>query len=96
MRKITSEVVGAFNNRNRKSSGNTMTDGTSLFLHGNKIAEWRENEELWITNAGWPSVTTRERLNGLDGVRLCQRRGVQYLNGAPWDGAWTRVHQIAI
>jgi len=33
-------------------------------LHGNKIAEWRENG-LHMSLAGWNTVTTRERLNGI-------------------------------
>lgn len=69
---------------------NTHTDGTALFLHGNKIAEWRGGE-LWITNAGWSSNTTKERLNGLPGVRIFQKAGQWFLNEAKWDGSWVKV-----
>lgn len=69
---------------------NSETDGTSLWLFGNKIAEWRHGE-LCITNAGWKTKTTKERLNGLDGVGITQFRGEWYLNGTLWDGSWIQV-----
>ena len=65
MRKITSDVCGAFVNGVARSSGNTSTDGDVLLLHGNRIA-WRNDDgSIVATLAGWPTVTTRERLNGL-------------------------------
>ncbi len=90
MRLVTKLVTEAFLNHKAKSVSNTSTDGAALFLHGNRIAEWR-GDELWITNAGWQSTTTKERLNGLPGVSICQKAGVWYLNGAPWDGTWVKV-----
>ena len=36
-----------------------------LYLHGNLIAEYTNATGLRITLAGWPTVTTRERLNTL-------------------------------
>ena len=91
MRKITTATAGAFEARRKLTQGNTHTDGQALYLHGNKIAEWR-GAELWITLAGWPTVTTRERLNGLRGVSVSQRAGVQQLNGEAWSGDWHRVN----
>lgn len=90
MRKITSEVVYYFNNRQAKKISNTSTDGDGYYLHGNKIAEWRNND-LWITNAGWTSNTTKERLNGLNGVSVTQKNWQWYLNGKEWDGSWVKV-----
>lgn len=90
MRKVTREVCGAFMNRRALRLSNTETDGTSLWLFGNKIAEWR-NGHLCITNCGWQSRTTQERLNGLDGVHITQRNFVWYLNGTEWDGRWIQV-----
>jgi hypothetical protein len=90
MRKITDKIVGAFNNREKKSSGNTVSTGDALFLHGNKIAEWR-GTELWITNAGWFSNTTKERVNDIFGVSICQKDYTWFLNGQSWDGEWTKV-----
>ena len=67
-----------------------MTDGEALFLHANKIAEFRA-DGLWITTAGWDTNTTRERLNGLHGVSVYRRKGELFLNGKAWDGEWTNV-----
>ena len=51
-----------------------------LRLHDNLIAEWIDvalphSMNLRITLAGWPTVTTRERLNGLL-TELGKREGV--------------------
>jgi hypothetical protein len=90
MRKITREIVNAFQNSRSLTIGNSRTNGESLWLFGNKIAEIRR-DGLWITNAGWDSVTTKERLNGLSGVHIQQRRGVWLLNDRVWDGRWVNV-----
>lgn len=90
MRKITEEVVGAFERMTPRTLGNTHTDGMSLFLHGNEIAR-HTTEGIKITNAGWMSNTTKERLNGLRGVSISQKKGVWYLNGKEWDGEWVLV-----
>lgn len=94
MRKVTQSVSSAFIERKVKSVGNSVSTGSQYILHGNIIAEWRQ-QVLYITNAGWPSVTTRERLNALPGVSVTQRKHVQYLNGKPWDGKWTRMGTMA-
>lgn len=90
MRKVTQEVCMAFMQGRRKTRGNTRTDGGSLYLFNNKIAEWRGGD-LFISLAGWDTVTTRERLNGLPGVSLTRRRGRTLFNNIPWDGEWARV-----
>lgn len=69
-----------------------MTDGETLFLHANPIARHTE-KGLEITDAGWDTNTTRERLNGLRGVRVYRRKGQLILNGKEWDGAWVNVSQ---
>ena len=57
-----------------------------LYLHGHLIAyyndrprvltmSWHDKKGLYITLAGWPTVTTRERLNGLL-TELGKREGV--------------------
>lgn len=87
MRKITNEVVSAFLAGKKKTSGNTATDGTILTLHGNLIAERMPDGSIYATLAGWPTVTTRERLNGLSellGVsRFSQLKHVQYFGDKP-------------
>jgi len=92
MRQITFDIVNAFEGRRAKKINNSETDGTSLWLFGNKIAEWRE-DGIWITDAGWQSKTTKERLNGLTGVSIQQRAGNWYLNGNFWQGEWTSVNE---
>lgn len=46
---------------------------------------------MFITIAGWNSVTTRERLNGLSEIRLGTKKGQLYLNNIPWDGKLTNI-----
>lgn len=84
MRKITREAGAAFLARRAFKSGNTKTDGTTLYLHGNAIARWINADTYEVTLAGWPSATTRERLNYLPGVSAYQRKGEQILNGGKW------------
>lgn len=90
MRKITKEIVAAFMNHETKRIGNSDTDGTVIYLHGNKIAV-HTNEGIKVTTAGWNTPTTRERLNGIPGVRVNVMQGQLYLNDRPWDGSWTEV-----
>jgi hypothetical protein len=91
MRKITREIIAAFMNRYEKRIGNSYTDGTTLFLHDNAIAKWDEEGRLWVTNAGWKSATTKERLNGIPGVKVYQKDFTWYLNGWRWNGQWVRI-----
>jgi len=63
-----------------------------LRLHGNDIAQFHWGEGiLLISHAGWPTVTTKSRLNALPGVHIEQRKKVWYLNGEEWDGDWTII-----
>lgn len=82
MRKITLEVCKALLAGKAKRLGNTETDGTHLYLHGNLIALRNDCGDYVGSLAGWPTSTTRERLNGLcslldGGGRFYQRRGEQ-------------------
>lgn len=97
MRKITKEATTAFLNRQiYTKSGNTkVTESFGVFylrLHGNIIAELYPNNTLKVTNAGWFSNTTRERLNGLPDVYVQQKNWVWYLNGEQWDGSLTKIN----
>ena len=89
-RKITEESVAAFYNREKFNKSNMSVeitdDGRTLLkLHGNTIAG-RDADGVWITDAGWPTRTTFERLNGLDDVYVNTKKGQTYLNGEEWDG----------
>jgi hypothetical protein len=80
MRQVTEKIVGAFLRNEYRRIGNTWTDGRTIWLHGHAIAEFR-TDGLWITNAGWPTPTTKERLNGIPDVSIVQKKGQWYLNG---------------
>lgn len=56
--------VKAFLNNEKISLGNTKTDGSNLYLHGNMIAH-KENNNIIISLCGWNSHTTKDRLNEL-------------------------------
>ena len=91
MRKITKESINAFMNAESFNKANmsveVLPNVTILKLHGNAIA-YRYNDPkrtLSITNAGWFSNTTKERLNGLPGVRISQTNFEWFLNGVRWD-----------
>lgn len=92
MRKITEESINAFMNAKKFSKQNMVVEVlpnvTILKLHNNAIA-YRYNDPertLSITNCGWFSITTKERLNGLPNVSVHQQKGIWYLNDEEWDG----------
>jgi hypothetical protein len=95
MRKITQESVDKFLSRETFKKSNMEVDQCfgqyRLKLHGNTIAVLDEFNMLSISNAGWESNTTKERLNGLPHVRINQKKFQWYLNGNEWNGEWTRV-----
>jgi hypothetical protein len=95
MRKITQESVDKFLSREPFKKSNMEVDQCygqyRLKLHSNTIAVLDEFNMLSISNAGWESNTTKERLNGLPHVRINQKKFVWYLNGVEWNGEWTRV-----
>jgi hypothetical protein len=91
MKKVTKEIVDAFLNGKYKKVGNSESSGGDLFLHHNKIAYFDIDGFLWISNAGWESNTTKERLNALPNVRINQKDFVWYLNGKAWGGGWTKI-----
>ena len=94
-RKITQESIDKFLSRETFKKSNMEVDQCygqyRLKLHGNTIAVLDEFNMLSISNAGWESNTTKERLNGLPHVRIHQRKFQWYLNGNEWNGEWTRV-----
>lgn len=90
MRKITKQSLSAFFAGVNFSSGNmTVHDHgqvVEMRLHGNLIAERvKITGEVFISDAGWQTVTTKDRLNaichhlGADGIS--QRQWVWYRNG---------------
>ena len=79
MRKVTQKIAKAFNDGRTLTIGNTRTDGKSVWLHGNEIVRKDNDGATEISFAGWPTVTTRERLNAFAPVR--QHKGEQLLFG---------------
>lgn len=104
MRKITTQAVNAFLNSQSFNSGNTrvtvtesdLNQYTTLSLHGHEIAHRIQNLHtgsvlIEISNAGWFSNTTKERLNGIPWVSIYQKKGVWYLNDNAWNGEWITI-----
>tara|TARA_R100000654_G_scaffold3173_2_gene10982 strand:- start:142 stop:438 length:297 start_codon:yes stop_codon:yes gene_type:complete len=92
MRQITNDSINAFMNAKPFSRQNmsveVLPNVTILKLHNNAIAYKYNNPErtLSITNCGWFSKTTKERLNGLPNVYINQKNFEWFLNGKKWDG----------
>ena len=92
MRQITSDSINAFMSARKFNRQNmsveVLPNVTILKLHNNAIA-YKYNDPkqtLSITNCGWFSNTTKERLNGLPNVNICQKNFEWFLNGKKWDG----------
>ena len=92
MRKITSEAVEALMNGYDYKCSNTKVEDHAMYLHGNKIA-WRVKGMLFISNCGYFTTVTKERLNGLPNVTIQQIRGEWYLNGKKWNGKAIRIRR---
>ncbi len=94
-RKITKEAVSKFLSKTPFRKSNMSVEESygiyKLKLHGNTIATIDELGVLSVSNAGWMSNTTKERLNGLPQVHVKQKNWTWYLNGTEWDGSWKRV-----
>ncbi len=95
MRKITEKSINAFLNRTKFKKQNMEVKNenkeTHLELHGNTIAILNEKNELFITNCGWRSNTTKERLNALPNVSIRQKNFQWFLNGELWNGELTKI-----
>ena len=93
MRQVTRLAVSNWLMRKKFRRDNTHTDGNTLYLHNNAIAKIDENQIVWIRSAGWETKTTRERLNGIPGVRIHQKNWEWYLNNMLWSHSneWTDI-----
>jgi hypothetical protein len=94
MRQITQTTAKALINHKAIKLSNTQVvtyDNVSkMYLHGNLIAV-NDNGTISVSNAGWFSKTTKERLNGIQGVNIKQSKGLWYLNGAEWNGKLIKI-----
>lgn len=82
----------------RNSDGAIDSQKIDLVLHDSVTAtcyiDHTDNKKvLKVTDAHWPTVTTKSRLNELPGVSVYQHKGVWHLNGKEWDGSWTKVKE---
>lgn len=102
MRKVTIKAVEAMKNGRNFRSGNTTVESGdpyvhNMYLHGNFIARYVSNTgDIQLFDAGWPTSTTRERLNGvLDGFNISKRivqkswkwyvRDLETMTDTEWD-----------
>ena len=104
MRQITKESVKAFLNAKKFNKSNMSVEiepnVTILKYQGNAIAyKYNDpNNTISITNCGWESNTTKERLNGvidLSGLnigRIYQKNWQWYLDGKEWNGEITDLN----
>jgi|TARA_R110000822_G_scaffold82571_1_gene195221 hypothetical protein len=92
MRKITEETIKSFNNclpfKKANMQVEVLPNVTIMKLHGNSIAfKYNDpNKTLSITNCGWQTNTTKERLNSIEGVNIYQKKGEWFLNDKKWNG----------
>jgi len=104
MRLITQESVTAFLNAKKFNKSNmsveVLPNVTILKYQGNSIA-YKYNDPkqtISVTNCGWESNTTKERLNaviGLSGLnigKIYQKNWIWYLDGKKWDGSLTNLN----
>jgi hypothetical protein len=92
MKLITRQSIEAFMDarpfKKQNMEVEVLPNVTILKLHGNRIA-FRYNDPertLSISNCGWFSNTTKERLNAIPGVSINQKNWEWYLNGEKWSG----------
>ena len=94
MRKITKESVTAFFNNRNYLKNNTHVFNNKFYLHNNLIAE-KKNNKLFISNCGWFSNTTKERLNGIlnhiGHAGIYQKNFSWFLDGEKWNGKRTEI-----
>lgn len=92
MRQITLESTNAFLSATKFKKQNMevqiLPNVTILKLHNNAIAYLYNDPEktLSITNCGYFTKTTKERLNALPGVSIQQKAFNWYLKGVQWNG----------
>lgn len=71
MRKESIKICEAFVKGRSAKAARTYTDGATIYLHGHPIARWdieersKGNRVLHLSCCGWPSTTTKDRLNTL-------------------------------
>ena len=114
MRKVTIKASQSLKNMEKMVSGNTRVSIEDrlfgektikcavLYLHDNQIAIF-DGELLTIRDAGWQTVTTKERLNGVldtlnTGLYISQKDWSWSLKNSKHETVmpWSGTHQINI
>lgn len=96
MRKESIEITKAFIAGKSLKKARTTTDGQAIYLHGNKIAEKRQ-DGIYVTLAGWNTSTTRERVNTLIKIingegYFSQKKFKPYFNNNPClENEWYKI-----
>ena len=92
MRQVSMLAANAVKSNGAYSNGkNTRVVGGWMFLHGNCIAKNVGEGKVAVSNRGWFTSTTKDRLNALPAVSISQKDFRWYLNGKEWDGSWVIV-----
>lgn len=96
MRKIEQQMIDAIKSRKNWSNSNTYTEYSeksnrvAVYLHHNHIANvWYEGDVpqvVYLSDAGWMTVTTKSRLNAICGEFLAQGMGIYQKN---WEWFFT-------
>ena len=90
MRAISIKTANALLNYKNTKTSNTIvwqdSEGSHMSLFGNEIAWVTLDGSLYITDCGWVTNTTRDRLAAILRLPLNIRKGAWVLNGEPWDG----------
>lgn len=94
MRQTTQNVNNAFANDKAFKSGHDQVvineNSIDLLYRGNLIA-YKTKGKLFITTCGYKTNTTKDRLNGIEGVLIKQKDGVWFLNGIEWNGSLIEI-----
>lgn len=94
MRKISRQASYEFYNGGKFNKSNTKVMNRRMFLFGHCIAEYINDYAIAFTMAGYPTVTTRERLHTL-GIPIRQVKGKQYVDEYLIDpNKWYRYDRI--
>ena len=92
MRQISFDAAEKFMQAKKFKRDNTevvvLPNVTILKLYDNEIAYLYNDPSntLSITNCGWDTNTTKDRLNSLPNVSISQLKGKWYLNNELWNG----------
>ena len=86
MRKIDQQTANAFLSRGDMSAGNTVVKDDAVYLHGNMIAKYINEQLIEINFCGYPTNVTKARINAIirrftnDRYSVSIKQGKLYLN----------------